>query len=129
MEGVIIMSLLTDAMEDCVILNKTSSPDGYGGRIDTWSESSVIFPAAVVFDTSIEARRAEAEGVHSLYTVTIEREFSLEYHDVFKRKRDGKIFRVTSDSDDKFTPKISTLNMRQVTAEEWVPNGQITGNS
>lgn len=117
------MSLLTDAMEECVMLNKTSSPDGYGGRIDTWAESAVDFSAAIVFDTSIEARVAEAEGVNNLYTVTTGREFVLEYHDVFKRKRDGKIFRVTSDGDDKFTPKAATLNMRQVTAEEWVPNG------
>lgn len=115
------MSLLSDAMETCVILNKTSVPDGYGGRIDTWTESAVTFPAAIVFDTSIEARRAEAEGVHSLYTVTTGKEFTLEYHDVFKRTRDNKIFRVTSDGDDKFTPKVATLNMRQVTAEEWSP--------
>lgn len=117
------MSLLTDAMESCVILNKTSMPDGYGGRIDTWVESTVEFLAAIVFDTSIEARRAEAEGVKNLYTVTTGKEFLLEYHDAFKRKRDGKIFRVTSDGDDKFTPPSATLNMRQVTAEEWVPSG------
>jgi hypothetical protein len=45
----------------------------------------------------------------------------LQYHDVFRRLSDGKIFRVTSDGDDKFTPDTATLNMRQVTAEEWEP--------
>lgn len=113
------MSLLSESMEQCVMYNKTSSPDGYGGRQDTWQESTVKFPAAIVFSTSIEARRAEAEGVKSLYTVTVGREMMLEYHDVFKRLRDGKIFRVTSDGDDSFTPASSSLNMRQVTAEEW----------
>lgn len=118
------MSLLSEAMEKCVMLNKASQPDGYGGRIDTWIESNFTFDAAIVFDTSIEARRAEAEGVHSLYTVTTEKAISLEYHEVFKRLRDEKIFRVTSDGDDKYTPASSTLNMRQVTAEEWtLPNG------
>lgn len=118
------MSLLTDAMEDCVMLNKVSQPDGYGGRIDTWVESQAAFKAAIVFDTSIEARRAEAEGVKSLYTVTTSRGMTLEYHEVFKRVRDGKIFRVTSDGDDKYTPKSTALDMRQVTAEEWsLPNG------
>ena len=43
---------------------------------------------------------------------------TLEYHDVFRRVRDGKIFRVTSDGDDKFTPASTSLDMRQVTAEE-----------
>ena len=49
---------------------------------------------------------------------------TLEYHDVFRRIRDGKIFRVTSDGDDKHTPASANLNMRQVTAEEWsIANG------
>ena len=117
------MSLLTEAMESCVIMNKVSEPDGYGGRVDTWTESNVSFLAAIVFDTSIEARRAEAEGVRSLYTVTTSKEMTLEYHEVFKRVRDGKIFRVTSDGDDKYTPNSTGLNMRQVTAEEWIMNG------
>jgi hypothetical protein len=42
---------------------------------------------------------------------------------VFRRNRDGKIFRVTSDGDDKHTPISATLNMRVVTAEEFkLPN-------
>lgn len=118
------MSLLSEAMEKCVMLNKNSQPDGYGGRIDTWVESDFNFNAAIVFDTSIEARRAEAEGVRSLYTITTEKTITLEYHEVFKRIRDGKIFRVTSDGDDKYTPSSANLNMKQVTAEEWtLPNG------
>lgn len=124
------MSLLSEAMDECIMLNKTTIPDGYGGRIDTWVESDFVFYAAIVFDTSIDARRAEAEGVTSLYTVTTDKLIVLEYHEVFKRSRDGKIFRVTSDGDDRFTPKSAALNMRQVTAEEWrIPNGQVTGNS
>ena len=118
------MSLLDIAMEDCVLLNKTSGPDGYGGRTEIWVESEFIFPAAIVFDTSIEARRADAEGVTSLYTITTKKSLTLEYHEVFKRLKDNKISRVTSDGDDKYTPSSATLNMRQVTAEEWsLPNG------
>lgn len=111
------MSLLDEAMEKCVILNKQTVPDGYGGYIDTWAEGAE-FKAAIVFDTSIEARTAEKAGVTSLYTVTVPKSLMLEYHDVFRRKKDGKIFRVTSDGDDKFTPASAGLDMRQVTAEE-----------
>ena len=118
------MSLLSEAMEKCILLNKSSIPDGYGGRRDIWQESDFDFDAAIVFDTSLEARRAEKEGVTSLYTITTEKSIKLEYHDVFKRISDNKIFRVTSDGDDKYTPASATLNMRQVTAEEWnLPNG------
>lgn len=122
------MSLLSDAMESCVMLDKRTVSDGYGGYKTEWVPGAE-FKAAVVFDTSIEARRAEGEGVTSLYTVTTGREMTLEYHDVFVRGSDNKIFRVTSDGDDRYTPKSAGLNMRQVSAEEWgLPNGQVSGD-
>ena len=113
-----VMSLLSEAMEPCTMLIKTVVSDGYGGYTTTWTEG-VEFDAAVVYDTSIQARQAEAQGVKSLYTVTTTRKLTLEYHDVFRRETDKKIFRVTSDGDDKFTPSSASLDMRQVTAEEW----------
>lgn len=112
------MSLLDEAMESCVFLNKQRVDDGYGGYKTIWTEGAE-FKAAIVFDTSIEARVADVQGVSSLYTVTTPRELTLEYHDVFRRKRDNKVFRVTSDGDDRFTPASAGLDMRQVTAEEW----------
>lgn len=116
------MSLLSEAMENCIFLTKTKVPDGYGGYVDTYTDGAE-FKAAITFDTSIQARVGEKEGVTSLYTVTTGKEMVLEYHDVFRRTRDGKIFRVTSDGDDKYTPASASLNMRQVTAEEFVPSG------
>ena len=113
------MSLLSDAMENCILLDKTTTLDSYGGFVPAYVEG-VEFPAAITFDTSLEARRADKEGVTSLYTVTTSRNIVLEYHMVFKRLRDGKIFRVTSDGDDKYTPKSATLDMRQCTAEEFI---------
>ena len=111
------MSLLSDAMESCILLNKQTSTDGYGGFVNTWVDGAE-FQAAIVFDSSMQARAAEAQGVHSLYTVTTPRNVVLQYHDVFRRTRDSKLFRVTSDGDDKFTPQGTALDMRQVTAEE-----------
>ncbi len=122
------MSLLSEAMETCVMLDKKTVPDGYGGYRTTWT-TGATFKAAIVFDTSIEARRAEGEGVSSLYTITTGREMVLQYHDVFIRGADNKIFRVTSDGDDKYTPRSAGLNMRQVTAEEWsLGDGQISSD-
>lgn len=122
------VSLLSDAMEDCVILDKVTAPDGYGGFTTAWKDGAA-FTAAITFNTSMEARTAEKQGVTSLYTVTTSKALTLEYHMVFRRQRDQKIFRVTSDGDDSFTPSSSTLDMRQVTAEEWTLNdGQGTGN-
>ena len=84
----------------------------------TWTEGAA-FKAAAVYDTSIEARVAAVQGVTSVYTITTPKTVTLEYHDVIKRISDGKLFRVTSDSKDKQTPASATLNMRQVTAEEF----------
>lgn len=118
------MSLLQDAMTACVMLDKTTAPDGRGGIVTAWVEGAG-FDAAIVFDSSMEARRAEAQGVTALYTVTTNRSVNLQYHDVFRRVEDGKIFRVTSDGDDKKTPASAHLNMRQVSAEEWaLPVGE-----
>lgn len=121
------MSLLNDAMTECVMLNKTKSDDGYGGIITTWTEGA-HFNAAITFDTSIQARVAEQQGVTSRYTVTTRKSVVLEFHEVFKRLYDDKIFRVTSDGDDKYTPASATLNMRQVTAEEWILTGEVLNN-
>lgn len=112
------MSLLTDAMGECVLLDKQRTQDGYGGYITTWVDS-VPFNAAIVLDTSMQAKIAEKQGVTGLYTVTTKKNFVLQFHDVFRRVKDGKIFRVTSDGNDKATPISAQLDMRQVSAEEW----------
>ena len=112
------MSLLQEAFEKCEFLDKTHVSDGYGGQTTSWV-AGATFDAAIVFDSSIQAKIAEKQGVTGLYTVTTLKALNLEFHDVFRRKSDGKIFRVTSDGDDKKTPASAGLNMRQVSAEEW----------
>lgn len=117
------MSLLDEAMETCVMLDKSTQADGYGGYISTYT-AGAEFKAAIVLDSSVQARAAAVQGLTSLYTVTTGKALNLQYHDVFRRVRDSKVFRVTSDGDDKHTPASATLNMRQVTAEEWeLPHG------
>lgn len=115
------MSLLSEALDKCVMMHKiTVDDDGRGGETTSWVDGA-HFEAAIVFDASIQARAAQAQGVSSVYTVTTRKAKVLEYHEVFRRLEDGKVFRVTSDGDDKKTPDSASLNMRQVTAEEFVP--------
>lgn len=118
-----LMSLLDEAMTGCVLLNKITTNDGYGGYITEWSDGAT-FDAAIVLDSSMQAKIGQQMGVTGLYTITTRKALNLQYHDVFRRVDDGKIFRVTSDGDDKKTPQSAALNMRQVSAEEWsLPNG------
>lgn len=114
------MSLPNEMTTECVMLDRKSQSDGEGGFFVEWIEGGK-FMAAVVYDTSIEARVAEKQGVTNLYTVSTSRKSTLRHNDVFKRLYDGKIFRVTSDGADKFTPASANLDMRVVTAQEWSP--------
>lgn len=112
------MSLLDLAFETCTMLDRTTRPDGYGG-IETVYVAGATFDAAIVLDSSMQARTAAVQGVTSLYTITTRKSINLQYHDVFRRESDKKVFRVTSDGDDKKTPGSASINMRQVSAEEW----------
>lgn len=112
------MSLLSQAMEDVVMLEKKRVPDGEGGFTTDWAEG-VQFKAAITFNSSLEAKVAEKQGVTSLYSVICPINAKLEYHDVVRRLRDGKIFRITSDGDDEITPDSATFQFAKVSAEEW----------
>lgn len=114
------MSMIEESMEPVCFMEKTRHPDGEGGFITTWTEGAE-FNASITFDTSMQARIADKQGVSSLYTVTTAKNAKLEYHDVIKRLSDGKVFRITSDGDDKQTPERAVFGQYlQVTAEEWV---------
>lgn len=112
------MSLLDESFEEFSYINAAKVPDGEGGIKITYTEGAA-FNAAATLDSSMQAKIAEAQGVTSLYTVTTRRNLNLQYHEIIKRKRDSKIFRITSDGDDKKTPASAGLDMRQVSAEEY----------
>lgn len=112
------MTLLESMKSKCTMIDVTSVSDGEGGFIKHYVDGAV-FDAAVVLDTSTQARIGASQGVTSLYTVTTNKNTNLQYHDIFIRNEDGKVFRVTSDGDDKKTPDVAILDIRQVSAEEW----------
>ena len=115
------MSLLTQAMEDVVLMEKKRQPDGEGGFLPAVWVDGASFKAAITFNSSMEAKVAEKQGVTSLYSVICPINAKLEYHDVIRRLRDGKVFRITSDGDDEITPDSATFQFAKVSAEEWIP--------
>lgn len=110
------MSLLQDAMVDCVLMEKKREPDGAGGFITEWYEGA-SFKAAISVNTTTEAQIAEAQGINRIYSVVTNKNAILDYQDVFKRLYDGATFRVTSDGHDVVTPSSAMLNMSQATAK------------
>ncbi|MBO7624381.1 MAG: head-tail adaptor protein [Bacteroidales bacterium] len=113
------LSLLTQMMDDCRIMNHVRMDDDYGGYTDTWTEGAT-FKAAIAKNASPEQQIAEKEGISEAFTVVVEDSFTLDYHDVFKRVRDGAIFRVTSRTTDSTAHPASTVRIAKVTAERWV---------
>lgn len=113
------MSLLDVVTTKCQMLDKTTVDDGMGGYERRWVDGAT-FDAAISFDDSVQAQTAMAAGVKGVYTVTTKRAVNLQFHDVFRRLSDGKIFRCTTDGDDNKTPPTAGLDMRSVRAEEWV---------
>ena len=110
--------LIDRMMEPCVFMLSKQTPDGSGGQKTTWSEGEK-FRAAIIRDTSTEARIAEAAGTVEMYTVTVSRSLHLAYHAVIKRLSDGKTFRITSDNAEVKTPVCTALDIAQSTAEAW----------
>ena len=112
------MALIDCMMVPCVFMVKKQIPDGSGGYKTAWTDG-VPLKAAIIRDTSTEARTAEAAGTVDAYTVTVSRSVHLKYHDVIKRLSDGKTFRITSDNAEKKTPVCTALDIAQSTAEAW----------
>lgn len=112
------MSLLDNAYEDFTVLNKSIIDDGYGGVETEWTDGATI-KGVMVFNNSTQMQIAREMGATSSYTFTIRKSIALDFHTVLRRESDGKIFRLTSDSDDKKTPDDAGLDMRQYSAEEW----------
>lgn len=110
------MTLIDAFKEECTLLERTRVPDGEGGWTTAWVDGPT-FQAAIVLDSSMNARLAEAEGVTGLFTVTTDRNVEMEFHDAFRRTSDGQVFRVTKVNDS--TPGVATFQFNQYQAESW----------
>lgn len=113
------MSLLDDFARACVLLEKTRTPDGEGGYTTEWTEGAE-FQNFQALDTSMEARRAEKEGVTSVYSALVDKAVPIEYNDYFKDLSTGLTYRVTSNPEEKQAPASSSFNLKFFTAEKKV---------
>lgn len=113
------MSLIDTMKTPCTMIDKQTVSDGMGGTVTQWVDGAK-FDAAVIKDSSMNARIAEKQGVTEVYTVTTGKNVQLDFHDVFRRDSDGAVFRVTSNVTDSRTPDVASFQFGQVTAERWV---------
>lgn len=114
------MSLLEEFARPCVLLEKKQATGPEGGCITTWTDG-VEFQNYLTMDTSMEARKAEKQGVTSMYSALVDKAVLVEYGDYFRDLTTGQTYRVTSDPKEKQTPKLSSLTLKYFTAERKVP--------
>ena len=119
------MSLLDQYTAECVLLTKTRTDDPYGGYKTTWTPGIHFFPAWE-FMGAAEVVVAEQQGTSRVYRIYTDKTLNLDYHEVFKRLKDGQVFRVTNPGTDRNTPASSRLNRRLVEVEKWeIPHDEV----
>lgn len=114
------MSLLDDFARLCVILRPEREPDGSGGWLTVWNpgEEFTVCPA---LNSSMEARRAEQEGVTSVYSALVDRETEIHYGDYFRDLESGRTYRVTSHPSEQESPRSAGFSLKFFTAERKEP--------
>ena len=114
------MNLLQSMMEPCVMMDKTTVSDGMGGIVAVWVEGAA-FDAFVRKESAPEITVAEQQGAKEMFTLVVPMGVNLEYHDVFKRLRDGAVFRLTSNTKDGETSKTASIPVQVARAncERW----------
>ena len=110
------MNLIDSRMEDAVMLDLVSVPDGFGGVVKEWRDGAA-FRAAILMKSTTDAEIAYQQGAKRMYTVYTHQIVELARNDRFRRERDGKILRVTSDAVEDGTPGESRLDLYRVSAE------------
>ena len=107
------MSLLDSFARRCCIMDKTREPDGEGGYLPAWRAGAEL-DNFVALDSSLEARRAEAEGVTSVYTGVVHKNVPIEYGDYYKDLESGATYRVTSRPEEKPAPAAASPMLRDL---------------
>ena len=112
------MSLLDDFGRKCCLMEKRRTPDGAGGWDVQWVDGAEFINYQAL-DTAMEARRAEKEGVTSVYSALVKKSLPIEYNDAFKDLSTGATYRVTSSPEDKTAPASASFDLKFFTAERW----------
>jgi len=99
---------------------KTNNP--FGGFDVTWTKG-IEFKCFLHLDQSMDARRAEKDGVTSVYTGIVDKNVPIEFHNVIRRVFDSATFRITSEPGDNATPDgiphLAGRGRKFFTAEKW----------
>ena len=109
--------LLNEMSDVCEFVNRAVVKDSFGSQKVVWTVGAE-FDALILQNSSVEATVAGAQLSTSFYGIKTNRDVHFESHDVFRRKSDGVLFRITDEFQNK-TPGSSEIDMQLVMAEAW----------
>lgn len=110
------MALIDFLDETFFVMNKISTPDGYGGFVWEWQEG-VVFLGKAKKKTSSDLIIAQQQGAKEVFKLFTAESMHFEKGDIVKREKDGAVLRITSDAIDGTPPMMSEIKCVMVYAE------------
>lgn len=107
---------LEDFFEDFIIQSKVYVDTGFGTFEPQYTDGA-SFRAGISTNSSTITQVAERNGMKTIYTIVHLPSIALHKDDRVRRIRDGRMYRITSDSADMITPAMADVKYSQVTAE------------
>lgn len=112
------MSVLQQAMEDFVVLNKMVIDSAVPGVPSTVYQEGASFRAVARMKTSTEMDIAQQQGAKRVYALYFPPVLDvIEQGVMIRRKRDGLTFRVNATPDTRGTPSFSSIPLKYTTME------------
>ena len=108
--------MLSDFFEDFIMQDRISVPDDFDGLRYEYVDGAP-FRAGISTNNSNEAQIAQQNGMKAIYTIVHPATITLLQNDRVKRAKDGRTYRITSNSADMTTPGAAQVQFAQVTAE------------
>ena len=94
------------------VLSPYTSESFGGYSYTTACEEGAEFLNYQSLDTSMEARKAEKDGVTSVYSALVNQRVPIEYNDYFRDTETGITYRVTSNPEEKAAPRSAGATVR-----------------
>lgn len=115
------MSLLDVTKLSFTVLEQKNTDDGYGGYIAVWADK-FSFDGNLYVTQKKAVSEADRAEIYDFYTLLTPRSIEIKFHDVIRvdtGKYKGKIFRITTQADEDFTPSTATLDLKAYSMEHW----------
>lgn len=112
--------MLEDYFEPFLFMTKVKVPDDFDVLRDEYVDGA-SFRAGITTNNSNEAQIARQSGLKTIYTIVHPITMELSQNDRVKRVKDGRVYRITSNSADMTTPSVAQVKFSQVTAEVVTP--------